>query len=106
MSDVLQPRVDLSQGVVALVRVGVDGVQSGTHGFSDLADLGEELLAVGEDDEDVLADFGSGGGVDEDLVDVGVVHVKIAAQDTPEDSLKGRNTSAVDGTGDEPECGE
>lgn len=106
MSDILQSCVNLPQGVVALVGISVDRVQRGTHRFSDLADLGKKLLAMGEDDEDVLADFGSSGWVDEDLLDVGVVHIKVATQDTPEDSFKGRNTTAVDGTSYEPKWGE
>jgi hypothetical protein len=56
---------------------------------------------MGEDDEDVLARFSTADRINEGLDDVGMVHVEITAENTPEDSLKGGDADSVEGTGDE-----
>jgi hypothetical protein len=56
---------------------------------------------VGEDDEDILACFSTADRVDERLNDVGVVHIEVATEDAPKDSLEGGDADSVDGTSDE-----
>lgn len=58
---------------------------------------------MSEYDEDVLASFGSGVGINKGLRNVGLVHVEITTQDTPKHTFKGSNPSAVDRTSDKPE---
>lgn len=100
--NVLQSGRHLPQRIGTLVAVGVDRVKRPAHGLGDLPDLREELLSMCEDDEYVLPGLRSSSRVDEDLVNVGVVHIQIATQDTPEDPLERRDTSSVDSSGDEP----
>ncbi|KAI6761353.1 hypothetical protein HG531_001906 [Fusarium graminearum] len=54
--DILQTVVDLVNLVTSEVAVLINVVNVGAHGLGDLADLVENLLAVSEDDEDVLVD--------------------------------------------------
>lgn len=58
---------------------------------------------MSKDDEDVLPGLGSGDGVDKELIDLGVVHVEVSSKDSPEDSLEGRHSKSIDGSGDELE---
>ena len=99
---ILQTRLDLPKSIGALIRVRVDGEDRRAHGLGDFADLGEEDVPVGEDDEDVLARFVARGGVDEGLGDVGVVHVEVPAEDAPEHALEGGDAAALDRACDEP----
>ena len=48
-----------------------------------------------ENDKDVLAGLHACRWVNERLDDIGVVHVEIPAEDTPENTLKGRNSRAL-----------
>jgi hypothetical protein len=57
---------------------------------------------VCENDEDVLACFGSRGGINEGLSNVGMVHVEVATKDTPEDPFECGDAEAVDRTSNEP----
>lgn len=83
MPNIFKASRDLAQSIVTLVRIRVDGIECGTHRFCNLANLGEESVAVSEDDEDVLPGLRAGGRVDEDLLDIGVVHVEVATENTP-----------------------
>lgn len=51
---------------------------------------------MGKDDEHVLAGLLRSDRVDKELVDLGVVHVKVSSEDSPEDSLKGGHPGSVD----------
>lgn len=57
---------------------------------------------MSEDDEDVLARLGTSRRVDKRFSDVGMVHVQIATENTPEHTFKGGKPSAVNGTSNEP----
>lgn len=74
---ILQPSRHLPQCVIPLLRVRIDGIYGSTHGLCDFADLGEERVAMSEDDEDVLTCFFARGGIYEGLCNVGVVHVEV-----------------------------
>jgi hypothetical protein len=100
--EVLDATVYLAQRVDALVCVRVDGVDGRTEGLGHPADLGKQCVAVRKDDEHVLVGRAAGRSVDEGVNNVGVVHVKIATEDTPEHALERWQTSAVDNAGDEP----
>lgn len=101
--DVLEPALDLPESIVPLVLPRVDGVERASHGLGHFADLGEELGAVGEDNEDVLARLVARDGVDEEGLDLGVVHVEVAAEDAPEDALEDGHPGSVDRARDELE---
>lgn len=57
---------------------------------------------MSENDEDILACFSTSDGVDERFLDVSVVHVQIAAKDTPENALECLQAGSVDGSRNEP----
>jgi hypothetical protein len=94
---VLETSGDLAEGVRALVDIGVDREQGGAHGLRDLANLGQEAFTVSEDDEDILEGLFVGRRVGEGLINVGVVHVQVATENTPEDAFKDGDTAALDG---------
>jgi hypothetical protein len=100
--EVLDAAIYLAQRVDALVCVRVDGVDGRAEGLGHPADLGEQCVAVRKDDEHVLVGRAAGRGVDEGIGNVGVVHVKVATEDTPEHALERWQTGAVDNAGDEP----
>ena len=94
----------LVQTRVALRHIALDWVERAAHAFANLADLGEHRRAVGKDDKHVLED-----GLVRDrrvakvVLDLGIVHVQIAAERAPQDTLERRHVRAVDGARDELE---
>ena len=100
--EILKATGDFAHSVRTLVSVDVDGVYGRAHRLGDLADLCQKKITVCEDDEYILAGLNSGSGVDKRLLDVDVVHVEVATEHAPKDTLKRRQTSPVDRTGDEP----
>lgn len=56
---------------------------------------------MSKDDEDVLACFDTRDWVDEGFDNICVVHVQIATEDTPKDTLKGGYTDSIDSSGHE-----
>lgn len=96
---VLQSVLNFTECVRALVRIGVDWEDCGSHRFGDLADLGKENVTVGEDNEDVLPGLFAGGRIDEGLDNVGMIHVQVATKNTPENAFEGRDAAALDRTG-------
>ena len=99
---ILEAPSDLTHRVRTLVGVDVDRVYGRTHGLGDLPNLGEEDVAMGENDEDVLAGLSTSRRVHEWLLNVDVVHVEVTAKHTPQDALEGGQTSAVNGASNEP----
>ena len=99
--DIVKSGVDLVNLVPAQIAVLIDIVHLGAHGLGNAADLGEDLLAVGKDNEDVLENRLVGGGIDQRLGDLGLVHVKVTTEGTPKDALKGSDAVSADNTGDE-----
>ena len=68
---------------------------------TDLANLGEEALTMAKDDEDRLLDPLVGGEVGEGLLDVGVLHEKIAPESAPHNPLEGDHLGLLDDSSDE-----
>lgn len=100
--EVLNPCSHLAERLDTLIRIWIDGIDGGTEGLGDPADFRKQCLAMREDDKDVLVRRVAGCSIYERIGDVGVVHVKVTAKDTPEDALKSRQASAIDYTGDKP----
>jgi len=102
-ANILEPICDVLNSIATFVGTSVDGVNSRTHGLSDLANLAQQNITMSEDDEHILARLRERHRVDERLLDVGVVHVEVAAENTPKDPLKGWETGTVDGARNELE---
>ena len=100
--EVLDPCSHLAERLDTLVRVWVDRVDGCTKGLGDPADFCKQCLAMREDDKDVLVRRVTGCSIDERIGNVCVVHVKVTTKNTPEDTLEGRQASAIDYTGDKP----
>ena len=98
---IVKSSVDLVDLVPAQITVLIDIVHLGAHGLGNTANLGEDLLAVSKDDKDVLEDGLVGGGIDQRLGNLGLIHVEVTAEGTPEDALKGSDAVSADDTGDE-----
>ena len=98
---ILQTALDLAQRVVPPLRIGIDRVQRRAHRLGDLPDLGEQRVPVRKDDEHVLPRLDARHGVDERMLNVGVVHVQVPAEDPPEHSLERLQTSPIDRACDE-----
>jgi len=101
VGQVLKASVDLVHLVTAELTVLIDVVDVGAEGFRNLADLVDDLLSVGEDDEDALVHLFVGLGVDDGLLDFALVHVQVTTQSTPEDALECGHALARDDTGNE-----
>lgn len=99
--EIVQSDVDLVDLITTLVAVLIDLVKLSPHGLGDLANLGENLFAVGKNDKDILVDSLVGRGVDQGLRDLGLVHVQVATQRTPKNTLKGTNAVTRNDTSDE-----
>jgi hypothetical protein len=78
--------------VAAEVAVLVNVVDVGAHGLGDLPDLGEDLLAMSKDDEDILVDRLVVGRIDQRLGNLRLVHVQVATEGSPQDALEGGDT--------------
>jgi hypothetical protein len=57
---------------------------------SETLDFCEQSLAMRKDDEDVFVRRITGCGINKGIGNVGVVHVKVATKDAPQDTLKCR----------------
>ena len=95
---ILKARVDLVDLVSAQFAVLVDVVNACAQALRNLADLRDDLLAVGEDDEDVLVHLFVVLGVDDGVRDFALVHVQVATQSTPQDALEGAHSLSRDDT--------
>jgi hypothetical protein len=98
---VAQAGVDLADLVAAELAVLIYAVQVGTERLGDLANLGDDLLSVRKDDEDVLAGLLVVLWVDDGLGDLRLVHVQVATKRTPQNPLESSHTLAGDDTSDE-----
>jgi hypothetical protein len=85
--------------VSAQLAVLVHAVEVRTQGLRDLANLRDDFLAVSEDDEDILVGFLVGLWIDDGLRDLGLVHVQVAAQCPPKDSLECCNSFSGNDSG-------
>jgi hypothetical protein len=98
---ILQTSVDLVHLIATQFAVLVDVVDVGTERLGDLTDLVDDLLSMGEDDEDALVHLLVGLGVDDGLLNLALVHVKVTAESTPQDALECGHALTRDDTGDE-----
>lgn len=94
--NILKATHDFSKGIHSLVSIGIDGVKGCAQTLRDLADFGQERITMGEDDEDVLSSLLASDRVDEGLDNIGVIHVKVASKDTPQNTLERRQPGALD----------
>lgn len=102
---ILKSADNLLQGVRTLVGISINGIDRGSHRFSNFSDLGKECVSMSENDENVLPRLNSGNRVDERLLNVRVVHVQVSTKDSPEDTLERRKTRTLNSSGDKPETG-
>lgn len=91
---------NLAQSIGSLVGRGINVVESATHGLGDFANLGEELLTVSENDENILECLLSRNSVDKRLLNFRVVHVEVTSQDSPKNTLKCGHSGTINGARD------
>lgn len=100
--EILDMSSNFAKRICTFIRVSINWVQGSAHGFSNLANLGKKDVSMCENDEDVLPSLDSTCWVNERFSDVGLIHVKVAAQDTPKNSFEGSNTSTINSSCDKP----
>lgn len=100
VGEILKAGVDFVNLVSAQLAVLIDVVDAGAQALRDLADLRDDLLAVREDDEDVLVNLLVLLGVDDGVRDLALVHVQIATQRAPKDTLESAHAFARNDTSD------
>ena len=96
VGEILQPSIDFVDLVSPELAVLIDIVNICAQALRDLSNLGNNLLAMSEDDEDVLVDLFVVLRVDNGVRDFGLVHVEVATQRSPKDALKRTHPLARD----------
>ena len=90
----------LGQGLTLHRRIG-DVVQVAAERLTDLLDLGLELVSLEENDEDILVQFLTSGGVDNQVQDLSVTKVQVTTSGAEQDTLENVELRAVDDSSNE-----
>lgn len=86
--DVTEPSVYLVNLVPSQFAILVHTVQVGVERLGDLPNLRQDLFTVGEDDENIFLHFFVGSRVNDRLRNLGLIHIKVPSQRSPQDTFE------------------